>query len=153
MKISYYYDEGRGLCCDRCGRDIKHVYVVTDETTGLQQKVGCECINKVMAISDYGLNQLKKDLKHLKGQQAKLDEMKSKTLDQLVDDADGNLGMIEMSKSEKDACNWEQTWRPRTVEEYKDQMVFTMWVLDDRIKWETEEMCKRYKNIRLKGVC
>jgi hypothetical protein len=150
MKVQYYYDEERGRCCDRCGRDIKHIYVLTDEITGAEWLVGCECINKVVGISDFGLKQLKHDLKRISEKQAKLADMRSKTAEQLIEEANGDYGMIEMSTAEKNACNWEQTWRMRTVDEYREELAHTMWFLEARIRIETDELSKKYKNVKFK---
>jgi len=97
MNIKYYYDNV-GTICDRCGHDIKHVYVT--ESNGVSFKIGCDCIKKVCTISDFGLKELKKDIKSLEKTKKCYDEVLQPIEKLLVDNAE-NYGMIEMTKAEK----------------------------------------------------
>jgi len=147
MNIKYYYDN-IGTTCDRCGHDIKHVYVT--ESNGVTFKIGCDCIKKVCNISDFGLKELKKDIKSLEKTKECYDKV-LQPIEKLVVDNAENYGMIEMAKAEKDDCNWEQTWRMRTKEEYTVHIEELRWFYPENIKNKVNEMNKKYKSITLKS--
>jgi len=146
MKITYYYDHV-GMSCEKCGRTIKNIFVL--ESNGVTFKVGSECIQKISSISNYGLKELKKDLKNIESTKQKYNEI-SKPIEQLLVDNAENYGMIEMTKAEKDACDWEQTWRMRTNEEYTAYIEELRWFYPESIKNKINEINKKYKNITLK---
>lgn len=147
MKITYYYDN-IGTTCDRCGHEIKHVYIV--ESNGVTFKIGCDCIAKVSTISDYGLKELKKDIKSLEDTKTKYDYV-LQPIEQLVKDNADNYGMIEMPEVEKRACNYEQTWRQRTEAEYIEWIEELRIIYPMRIEKQINDMNKKYKNVRLKA--
>jgi len=147
MKIQWYYDSV-GCSCDRCGHGIKNIFQVEDN--GVIFKIGSECIKKVSNISDYGLKELNKDVKSLEETKKRLEIMQGKTIEELVNDRNGDYGMKEMTTKEKDACNWEKTWRPVTKEEYIKSIPETIDFLEEQIKYKVEKMSQKYKNIKLK---
>ena len=76
MKVQFY--QGHELC-DRCGKDIANIYVITfDDNSSI--KCGTECVKKILKkitnISDMGIKYVAKMMKEINNCQKEIDHAK-----------------------------------------------------------------------------